>query len=667
MTLFKLALKNIKKSFRDYTIYFITLVLGVGIFYVFNAMADQSVMLKATSQMLSIIEMLKGTISAISIFVAFVLGFLIVFAGSFLIKRRKKEFGIYMLLGMSKRKISAIIFTETIFIGIISLVCGLVAGIIVSQGMSIIVADMFEADMTEFRFLISKTSIIRTVLYFCIMYTVVLVFQTIIVGKASLINLLNAGKKNEKPINKNPWICMVVFIISSFVLATAYQSVTVGFEDLDRHSLMVQIIKGIVTTVLIFWSMSGIMIFVFKSNSRFYYKCLRPFTIRELSSRINTTVFSGSIICLMLFVTICVLSGALSVRKAINDNLKSLVPADVNIIMSTSGQSKGILERLEENNVDMEMFCDSVHITTYEGEQLTCEDTFGAGLENFYIQHSWEEVIRVSDYNMAAEIYGLDKIELADDEYVIMCNASNYRELRNNALYKGITFIIGEKEYHPKYNRCMDGFLMMEASQTNFGFVVLPDTVNLEGFGEYREYFIANYNADSEEQRQKISGYINSREFNELINPPGKWSYAVISTKEEIYEAGIGLTAIMVFIGMYLGLVFMISGAALLSLKELSDASDNYEKYQILRKLGVDEGQIRRSLFCQCSLFFMIPLAGAAVHSVFGIWACMNVLEIYGFSSLYYSIVVTALIIAAVYGIYFCATYFCCRKIINLS
>ena len=128
----KLSLKNIKKSFKDYAIYFFTLILGVSIFYVFNAIDSQTVLLDVTSNTLEIIKLMTNMLSGVSVFVSFILGFLIIYASRFLIKRRNKEFGIYLTLGMSKRKISTILFIETLFIGIISLFVGLGLGVFLS-------------------------------------------------------------------------------------------------------------------------------------------------------------------------------------------------------------------------------------------------------------------------------------------------------------------------------------------------------------------------------------------------------------------------------------------------------------------------------------------------------------------------------------------------------
>lgn len=676
MMLFKLSLRNLKKSMKDYMIYFATLILGVAVFYVFNALEKQTVMLKVGSSTNEIIELMNNMLSAISVFVAFVLGFLIVYASNFLMKRRKKEFGIYMILGMSKKNISSIILVETLIIGIISLVSGLVLGIVVSQGMSIVVANLFEADMTKFAFVISKNAIGKTILYFCIMYVVVLIMDTIVVGKTKLIKLINAGRVREKNVARNPVLCILVFVFAAVVLGSAYYNVTAGRDNITSEAaLLMQIFKGVISTLMIFCSISGILIFFSKRCKKFYYRGLNSFTIKELGSRINTTVFSGSIICLMLFITICVLSSAMSVRKAMNDNLKSMVPVDINLYM-TGGGDYTLQEILQKANVDMSMFQDEIYLESYKGN-LTLYDMAKDYIEQMEITDSMkeaykenqEEIVRISDYNRVAKAYGLRQYSLKDDEYIVVADYKGMVELRNEALKDKPVIQLGTKQYRPKYEECKDGFLLMSGNHINFGIILVPDDADLSEYKVCQYYMMANYNADSEEDAEKIESYIVSKKFGNILNSASgneeQQPEVDGITKISLYESSIGMSAMMVFIGIYLGLIFMVSGAAILALKELSEAVDNKEKYDILRKIGVDRRDISKSLFAQCAMFFGFPLLLAVVHSVFGIQVCMYILETMGTTGLIYSIVTTAIMIGAIYGVYFLITYYCSKKIVE--
>lgn len=244
--LFKLSFKNMKKSIKDYMIYFLTLVLGVAIFYMFNSLDSQQAMLQVSQSQREIIKLMIMTMGFVSVFVAVVLGLLIVYANNFLINRRKKEFGIYMMLGMGKRQISKIILMETILVGIVSLVVGLIIGVFASQFMSILVAKMFEADMSEFKFVFSKDACIKTCIYFAVMYFAVMFFNTIAVSRYKLINLLNATKKNEKIKIKNPVISALVFILGCLVLGYAYWKVTGDINSMvTADKLLPPILMGI--------------------------------------------------------------------------------------------------------------------------------------------------------------------------------------------------------------------------------------------------------------------------------------------------------------------------------------------------------------------------------------------------------------------------------------
>ena len=302
--LFKLSLRNIRKSFKDYAIYFFTLILGVAIFYVFNAIESQSVLLNVKSSTYEIIQLMVSMLSGVSVFVAFVLGFLIIYASRFLMRRRHKEFGIYLTLGMSKRKISMILFIETIVVGIISLIVGLFLGSILSQLMSILVASMFEADMTKFEFVFSTSAFKKTLLYFGIMYLIVMLFNTFSVSKCKLIDLLSSSKKSEKIKLKNTILCTIIFIISAIFLSYAYYLVTGSVSEMTANKIYIPIVIGCISTFFIFWSLSGLLLKIFVSMKNVYYKGLNSFILRQVSNKINTTVFSVSIICIMLFNTI---------------------------------------------------------------------------------------------------------------------------------------------------------------------------------------------------------------------------------------------------------------------------------------------------------------------------------------------------------------------------
>lgn len=688
MMLCKLSLKNIKKSIKDYAIYFFTLILGVSIFYVFNALDSQTVMMNVSSSTQELIKLMMSMMQGVSVFVSFILGFLIIYASRFLMKRRNKEFGIYLTLGMSKRKISMILFFETLFIGIISLIVGLGLGIILSQFMSLIVANMFEADLTKFTFTLSKPAIIKTIIYFGIMYILVMIFNTISVSKCKLIDLLNDSKKGEKIKLKNPILCIIIFIISSLVLIKAYHIVTVEFLTLqDVTDILKPIVMGCVSTFFIFWSLSGLILRIAQAWKKHYYKNLNSFILRQFSSKINTTVFSTTIICLMLFITICLLSSCLTIKNSMNANIKELAPVDYEFTVTinmdkyydkyrSSGyndeQIKNsnlkVLDIFKRFNFDTsKYFGEYIEINTYATPDLTMNDTLGTKLDTirtsfpFLKYDTMEPIMKISDYNKVAKLYGNEEYSLEKDEYIIVADFKSMVNVRNMALENKEVINLFGYTLKPKYTSCQNGFVEMSSNHINTGIILVNDSIIDEEY-LYQNSIIGNYNVTDKEKIKAIENSINEldkkSEVKRYVLPSG-------TTKLSIKEATVGLSAMVTFIGLYLGIIFLISSAAILGLKELSESSDNKQRFMMLRRIGADEKLINKALFRQIGIFFLLPLMLAIIHSIFGIMFAVKILEVFGNEQLLSSIIMTAIFIVFIYGGYFLITYICSKNIIK--
>lgn len=690
MTTIKLSFRNIKKSFKDYAIYFFTLILGVAIFYVFNSIESQTVLLDVTNSTHEVIDLMTNMLSGASVFVAFILGFLIIYASRFLIKRRNKEFGIYMLLGMSKRKISMILFFETILIGIISLAVGLGLGVLLSQLMSMLVANMFEADMTKYEFIFSSQACIKTIIYFGIMYVIVMLFNTVNIGKCKLIDLIQTNKKSEKVKMKNPMLCTIVFIISAIALGYAYYMVTGGINETIKppEDIFKPIVIGAVSTFFIFWSLSGLILKIVTSMKNLYVKGLNTFTFRQLSSKINTTVFSMTIISLMLFVTICVLSSALSLKNSMTANLDELAPADIQLekrVLNEDWLDQGyneeqiknsklsIREILEKFDFNIDSYLEeSVEYNLYQTEELTFGDTLGDNWEtikNTYTSlipynvpyNVADDIMTISDYNKVAKFYGNEEYTINEDEYIIVADYDSMIEIRNVALKDNQEITVFGHTLKPKYNECQYGFVEMASNHINSGIIIVPDDIVDDNYIVYNS-IIGNYYTDSLDEQREIQEQIKN-----LVNNPISLEYNLpsINSKVDISEASIGIGALVTFLGLYLGIVFLIASVAILALKELTESTDNKERYNMLRKLGADEKMINKSLFRQIAIFFMFPLLIAIIHSIFGITFCSYIIETFGNEQLLPSIIMTAIFIVVFYGGYFLITYLSSKNIIK--
>ena len=685
-----------KKSFKDYAIYFLTLVLGVAIFYMFNSIDSQQAMIEVSQSTREMIQLLIQMLGMISVFIAIVLGFLIVYANNFLINRRKREFGIYMSLGMGRRQISGIILLETILIGILSLAVGLFIGIFASQFMSILVAKLFEADMSEFTFVFSKDACIKTCIYFAVMYIAVIIFNTLTISRYKLINLLTAVKKNEKVKLKNPIISILIFIASSVLLGYAYYLVTGGVYELRTgEQLLKSILMGVIGTVGVFWSLSGFILRLIQTRKSVYLKGTNMFVLRQLNNKINTNIVSMTVICLMLFMTISALSSSLSIQSALDSQLEKFTPVDVNLyktaylpesyVSSYSGKTiyntetqiedsrKPVSYTLETNGYDMNNLKDIVEIPIYAIPEWTMKTSLGDYSEKAMQQFSMlaydtpETVIKISDYNKVAALYGNEQYSLNDDEYMVLCDFEQMIDLRNEALKQNSNIEINGKTYHAKYKECKDGFVLMSTSNMNAGIILVPDNFEIKKENTEQYFLAANYNAETEEEKIELNnvlaGEVDSELFDNLsekeINLEGM-------TKISLTEASKGLSTIIIFIAIYLGIVFLIASSAILALKQLTESSDNKQRYTILRKIGCDEKMINQALFRQIFIFFMMPLTLAIVHSIFGIKFILSILAALASpDELLPSIIVTAVIIGAIYGLYFLATYFGSKNIIK--
>lgn len=694
MMLFKLSLKNIRKSFKDYAIYFMTLILGVTIFYMFNSIESQEAMMQVNQSQKMIIELMTQLIGFVSGFVAIILAFLIIYANNFLIKRRKKEFGIYMTLGMGKRQISKILLFETILIGIISLGIGLVIGIFGSQLMSILVSKLFEVDMTEFQFIFSKDAFVKTCIYFALMYFAVMIFNTISVSRYKLIDLLNAAKKNEKVIIKNPIICTIIFLLSCGVLGYAYYIVSAKAYTLTSFSKIWPIlVMGTVATLLLFWSLSGLMIKLIQFRKKTYLKDANMFVLRQINNKINTTVVSMTVICLMLFITITILSTALSIKNTMTRELVEMTPVDINLYKTASlperyvnrygeeivytkeqieDSQESVQYTLENAGLDMNLLKDVVEISTYTSPNLTWEtylkDVFDEVKAQFpgLAYGTPELIVKESEYNKVAKLYGLEEFHLNDNEYVMLCDFDNMVNIRNKELkIDGIITLCG-KEYTPKYKECKSGYIMMSTSHTNTGIILVPDSCPLTKDMQEQQILIANYNATTDEQKQEIENLFASDDSILIQNLDKNGIDLEGATRISIYDGSVGIATIIVFLAIYLGIIFLISSSAILALKQLTESSDNKLRYSILRKIGADDRMINHSLFLQIGIFFAFPIIIAMIHSIFGIQFALSTMSgIADAADLLPSIIATVVIIGFIYGIYFLATYFESKNIIK--
>lgn len=466
-----------------------------------------------------------------------------------------------------------------------------------------------------------------------------------------------------------------MFIISCIALGFAYYQVTGGIEKMaDANSIFVPIGVGAISTFFVFWSLSGLLLKIFISMKNIYYKGLNSFTLRQFSSKINTMTFSMTIICLMLFITICVLSSALSMKNSLNKNVIEFSPRDIEISKPanvdlevndfTDKQIENYKLSFEEiftkNGFDFKKFKNIVYFSLYADDYVTLKSTLGTYYKTakknypFLRYDDYIVLMKNSDYNNLANNFNLEKINLNSDQYAVVGNYKEMIDIKNEALKRNTEIIVNQRIYLPKYKKAINGFYEMGSQKSEIGFIVLPDDALNEN-QKISNKMVADYNGNQDDIEKDVTSFLNNTS-----------KYIItFNTKKDIRDASVGLGAIVTFLGLYLGIIFLISCAAILALKELSESSDNVEKFVVLRKIGVDEQELNKALFKQIGIFFMFPLILAIIHSIFGVMFCNNILKTMGVSLNLKSVIITSLFIIFIYGGYFFITYICSKNIIK--
>lgn len=649
----KIAFKNVKKSFKDYTIYFFTLMLAVCIFYTFNSIESQKAMSEITSSGESYVDILSKVISYVSVFIAFILGSLILYANNFLVKKRNKELGIYMTLGMSKNKISKILILETIIVGILSLISGLILGLIFSQGLSILVVKLFGLKMSTYSFVISGKAMIKTVLYFGIIFLLVMIFNSFVISKYKIIDLLTVGRKTEEVKFKSNIVYLITFILCVISLVTAYKLILeVGLLGIKDKKFLISILLGVVGTFLFFFSLSGFILYIVKKNKKIYFKGLNIFIVKQINSKVNTNFISMSVICLMLFMTIGMLSTGFSFKNAIESGLKDSTPYDAsaNLYIDEGEKANDIQKSLEYIGVKFNKEDKVVYYDLY-----TDNKTISEALNLNANMRSLMNYMKLSDYNKIRALDNQNAIELNKDEVLITSNYANTLEAIQNYVKNNDSIKIENKSYKIKDKKVIEENLKTNFMKDNMITVIVNDDV-CDNMTLISSNVNVNFVGEGKEKRE--SDFTNKiYSYKTTDTDYDKIGFVLGASRTEIYESNKGMTTIVLFIGIYIGIVFLISSMAVLALQQLSEASDSIDRYKSLKRLGASEKDINKTIFIQTLVYFSLPVILAFIHSVIGIKVANDFVSVYNKPDIMGSSLITAGIFMIVYIIYFYITY----------
>ena len=680
----KIAISNVKKSFKDYTIYFLTIAFAVCIFYSFNSIESQKALLDMNKNQAEYMTIITTLISVVSVFVSFILGGLILYANNFLIKKRKKELGIYMTLGMRKGKISTILLMETLIVGILSLIAGLLLGLVVSQGLSLFTAKLFDVEMAQFKFVISGSAILKTILYFALIFGVLMIFNTRIIAKYKLIDMLTAARKSENIKIKSPVVSSIIFVVAMIILGTAYYLVSESGLNPEKLGFKLSIVFGIIGTAGFFYGIAGFLLAIIQRSKNIYLKKLNIFVTRQISSKVNTNFVSMTVISLMLFITIVLLSTGLSFKSALEKGIIAPFDASVKLFTDEDSKYKSMEEVFKAINYDFKEE-DPTFITSYTIDGIdpnTMLKDYSVGDFKKSLddgKYRWEHIdaLKISDYNKIRSLYGEKPLTISDSEILVTSNFTAAKNSVKNFIEKSPQVNINGKEYKVANKEYLSEAIYNSEIADNVLTIIVPDDFkDMTLDSAYMNMNYKNPNNPAEEEEIKslfdsLSGYKSEGPLggsytkgadDEIHNLP-----MIRATKTQVYEQSKGFTTMILYIGLYLGIVFLISSAAVLALQQLSEASDSSDRYKSLKKIGATEKMINKTIFTQTVIYFVMPLTLAIVSSIVGINVVNKFIALYGKPNIGPTALLTLGILVIVYGGYFYVTYAGYKSIVKNS
>ena len=332
----KLAWGNVRRAGRDYLVYLLTLTLGVTVFYAFNTISMQVDIAGIDEKGLA--QVMGSMLGDLTYFLAGVMAFLMVYANNFIMKRRKKEFGLYQVLGMGRGRVATIMALETVIVSVVAFVAGIVLGVGLSQLMTFFTASLFKTQIANFHFFFSVHAFNLTLVCMLVMFVLTLLLNLRAVRRTKLIELMGAERRNESIKTRNPWIAIAIFAVGVVLVGVAYyRLLRDGFPLTATDSKLQEAMNqfGITTamvtvgTFALFWGLSGMLIKLLQSLRSVYWRGLNMFTVRQLAAKVNTVCFSMGVIAMLLFLAITSVTCGMSIANVMNENLERYNPVDV--------------------------------------------------------------------------------------------------------------------------------------------------------------------------------------------------------------------------------------------------------------------------------------------------------------------------------------------------
>lgn len=718
----KLAWGNVRRAGKDYLVYLLTLTLAVTVFYAFNTISVQADLVLEEEGMP---ELLGSIMLGLTVFLAVVMGFLMVYANNFIMKRRKKEFGLYQVLGMSRGQVSRVMAMETAIVSGGALALGIVLGVGFSQVMTFFTASLFKTQIRDFHFFFSPQAFFTTVGCLVAIFLVTLVFNLGVVRRAKIIDLMSAGRKNEAIKTRNPIVSAAIFILGTVLIGIAYfrllrdgLPVDSAPSEIDAAMNQFMLTTGIVVagTILFFFGLSGFLLKALQGARSLYWHGLNMFTVRQLSAKVNTVSFSMAIISMILFLAITSVTGGMSIASVMNTSVERSTIADYSRVVMYLGENvvndptytahpprrlatepvdimelsrSNVIDKgtSEERSFDLAGILGShVQVETYDSRPIGTElplvslnDLAAAvdmpmpkGTNSSNASMMGLMVMKESDYNRYLDFRGKEHVDLGDDGYLITSDmGESVNKIYNADMREGVEVELGGRTLRPVADHVDEAASSFFNSSmgSNSGTIVVPDElVDASGLPLYASYFLGDYREGL--TYDETEGYVRQdRSWDQILNADGSESaiWGMEATRAQSYESTNSMNGLISYLAIYIGFVLVVACAAILTIQQLSGVADSGKNCRILSELGTSNREIMRSVLVQQTIFFVFPLLMGVAHSLVALRVVIDVVALFGGMSIGGTVGVTCAIFMLCYGGYFAVTYVMSKGIVQDS
>lgn len=684
----KIALGNVRKSLRDFSVFFITLVFGVCAFYAYASINDQTAVINLTELQSAAVSAVMRILSGVSVFVAVILGFLVVYANRFLVRRRKREFGIYLTLGMGRAQVAAIMVMETLAVGVAALVVGLVLGVLLSQVMMYVTANLFEATIPGFAFVFSPGAALSTLACFAAIFALSLLLNVREVSRYRLIDLINADKVSEKVKARSLPVSVVLFLVSLVLMGVAYRTLLENGVMSDKFGQATALVS--VGTALFFFSVSGFLLRFLQGRPGVYLRGLNAFTLRQLNSRVNTAWVSITLVCAMLFVAICGVCTGFSVSRGISDALEKGSPYDASINAYPRGlmiagmddadyDLPEVNEEAASDGFDMvaamrrkvsdwdDIVSATAQVNQYmpSGAQGGISQRWAYETTSYATDATLDEVlgqndsrfafVRVSQYNALRALLGEKPVELGRDECLVWSDFTPLDGFWEAFIDQHPGFEALGTTLHP---RGMAHETLCNTSAASVtGVFVVPDEVLPDDLVPAMTSLNVTYSGSVDECEQRFQDACEAACGPSDSRGVEAWPVCFMETRQAMADSTVGLTVVTTYLAIYIGLILLISCASVLSIQQLSAVADDVSRYRVLAELGAEPAQIRGALMVQVGVYFVFPLVVAVCHAACALTSINGLISLATGFDVSNALVATVCFVVALYGGYFLLTY----------